>query len=181
MKRICIFCGSSSKVAPVYNDAAAAMASEIALKDIGVVYGGASVGTMAVVANAALEAKGEVVGVIPSSMKEREIAHTGLTELHVVESMHDRKALMVSLSDGFIALPGGMGTLDELFETWTWRQLGIHNKPIGMLNVNGYFDGLLAYLDSTVEAGYVKRPDREMLIVDHNAGRLLQRLVDAQA
>ena len=181
MKRICIFCGSRGDVAPLYIDAAAALAREIAIKDIGLVYGGASVGTMAVVANAALEAGGEVIGIIPSSMKEREIAHPGLTELHVVESMHDRKALMVSLADGFITLPGGMGTLDELFETWTWRQLGIHDKPIGMLNVGGYFDKLLAYLYSTVEAGYVSQADRDLLIVDHNAGRLLQRLIDARA
>ncbi len=179
MKRICIFCGSSSKIPAVFDEAAATMAREIAVRGIGVVYGGASVGTMNVVAEAALDAGGDVVGVIPEGMKDREIAHTGLTELHVVDSMHSRKALMVSLSNAFIALPGGLGTLDELFETWTWRQLGIHNKPIGMLNVEGYYDGLLSYLDSAADVGYVRRPHRDMLIVDRNASRLLQRLIDA--
>jgi len=181
MKRVCIFCGSSSNVAGVYNQAADAMVREIVDRGIGVVYGGAGVGTMKVVADAALDAGGQVTGVIPESMTARELAHPGLTELHVVESMHARKALMLELSDAVIALPGGLGTLDELFETWTWRQLGIHEKPMGMLNVRGYYDGLLAYLDSAAEIGYVRAAHRDLLIVDHNAGRLLQRMIDAAA
>lgn len=180
IKRVCIYCGSADVDGP-YNDAARALVHELVNRDIGIVYGGSNVGTMKVVADTGMSAGGEVVGVIPRSMKGRELAHEGLSELHIVDSMHTRKALMVDLADAFVALPGGLGTLDELFETWTWRQLDIHQKPIGMLNVAGYYDGLLAYLDSAAGVGYVRRHHREMLIVDHNAGRLVQRLIDAAA
>ncbi len=179
MKHICVFCGSSGNVADVYNEAARDVARAIVANGIGVVYGGASVGTMGVVADAALAAGGSVVGVIPMRMQEREIAHTNLTELHIVDSMHTRKALMVDLAGGFIALPGGLGTLDELFETWTWRQLGLHDKPIGMLNAAGYYDGLLAYLDGAADVGYVRRPHRDMLIVDDDPERLVARVLAA--
>jgi uncharacterized protein (TIGR00730 family) len=140
------------------------------------VYGGASVGTMGVVADAALAAGGEVFGVIPRSLVDREIAHPDLTELHVVESMHDRKALMAELADGFVALPGGAGTLEELFEVWTWALLGLHAKPIALLDVDGYYDPLLAMTRHMVDEGFLGAAHRDMLLVEREAGALLDRL-----
>jgi len=137
------------------------------------VYGGASVGLMGAVANAALEAGGEVIGVIPRSLWEKEVAHTGLDDLRIVDSMHQRKALMADLSDGFIALPGGVGTLEELFEVWTWAQLGHHQKPCALLNINGYYDRLAGFLDHMVDEAFVKAPHREMLIVEQDIDALL--------
>lgn len=163
--RVCVFCGSSPGKRPEYLEAARELGSTLAEWGIGLVYGGSSVGSMGVIADAALAAGGEVVGVIPRTLVEREVAHHGLTELHVVESMHDRKALMTQLSDAFVALPGGHGTLDELFEALTWSQLGIHDKPIALLNVAGYWDPLLAMMERASEEGFLRPADRERLLV----------------
>jgi hypothetical protein len=173
-----VFTGSSAGLRLEYRTAAAALGQAAAARGIGVVYGGAHVGLMGVLADAALGAGGEVVGVIPRGLVARELAHTGLTTLHVVESMHERKALMASLSDGFIALPGGWGTLDELFEILTWAQLGLHRKPCGLLNVRGYFDPLLSFLDHSVAEGFVRPESRRLLTVADAADRLLDLLAE---
>jgi uncharacterized protein (TIGR00730 family) len=178
MQRVCVFTGSSAGLRLEYRTAAAALGQAAAARGIGVVYGGAHVGLMGVLADAALGAGGEVVGVIPRGLVARELAHTGLTTLHVVESMHERKALMASLSDGFIALPGGWGTLDELFEILTWAQLGLHRKPCGLLNVRGYFDPLLSFLDHSVAEGFVRPESRRLLTVADAADRLLDLLAE---
>jgi len=175
MKRICVFCGSSAGKNPAYRDAAEALGRLLAREGIGLVYGGSSVGLMTAVADAALTAGGEVIGVIPRSLEAKEIAHPGLSALHVVGSMHERKALMVELADGFVALPGGMGTFDEFFEVVTWAQLGIHVKPCGFLNVEGYYDRLTAFLDHAVAEGFVKGDHREMIIVEERPEELLER------
>lgn len=176
MNRICVFCGSSPGRNGAYRDAAEALGRLLAREGIGLVYGGASVGLMGAVADAALAAGGEVTGVIPRALKAKEIAHPGLSALHVVETMHERKALMVELSDGFIALPGGMGTFDEFFEVVTWAQLGIHAKPLGLLNVAGYYDRLAAFLDHTVAEGFVRGDHREMIAMEESPEALLERL-----
>jgi hypothetical protein len=176
MTRVCVFAGSSAGAQPEYRQAAEALGRAVGERGIGVVYGGACVGLMGVMADAALEAGSDVIGVIPSALVAKEIAHRALTELRVVASMHERKALMADLSDGFIALPGGWGTLDELFEVLTWGQLGLHHKPCGLLNVHGYFDGLLSFLDHTVEQGFVKREYRSMIAVADSPGTLLDML-----
>ncbi|HEX3149565.1 MAG TPA: TIGR00730 family Rossman fold protein [Gemmataceae bacterium] len=165
MKRVCVFCGSSSGVRAEYTHAAAETGDLIARRGLGLVYGGGHVGLMGVVADAALRAGGSVVGVITQALKDREVAHDGLTELHTVRTMHERKALMASLSDAFLVLPGGIGTLEEFFEVWTWGQLGEHTKPVGLVNVAGYFDGLIRFLDASMTAGFLKRKHRKMLIV----------------
>lgn len=175
--RLCVFCGSSAGADPAYAEAAHGLGTAIARRGFGLVYGGASVGLMGMVADGALAAGGEVIGVLPKSMQERELAHRGLTELHIVDSMHARKAMMADRSDGFIALPGGVGTLEEMFEIWTWGQLGYHRKPLGMLNVTGYYDPLLAFLDSTVSAGFVRELHRGMLIAETDPEPLLDRMV----
>ena len=148
----------------------------MATDGIGLVYGGASVGLMGAVADAALAAGGHVIGVIPEALERREVAHRGLSELRVVRSMHERKALMAELSDAFVALPGGVGTLEELFEVWTWAQLGYHAKPCALYNIGGFFTGLLAFLDHATSAGFVKPETRQMLIVEDDQARLLDRL-----
>ena len=153
MIRICVFCGASAGQDPVYAEAAGALGRELAARSIEVVTGGGKVGLMGVVADAALEAGGRVIGIIPRFLVEREAAHRGLSELHVVETLHERKALMHELSDAFIALPGGFGTLDELTESVTWAQLGLHAKPIGLVNVAGYFDDLLAFVTAAAGEG----------------------------
>lgn len=175
MKRICVFCGSSPGRNPVYRDAAEAMGRLLAREGIGLVYGGSSIGLMTAAADAALAAGGEVIGVIPRCLEAKEIAHPGLSALHVVETMHERKALMAGLADGFVALPGGMGTFDEFFEVVTWAQLGIHAKPYGLLNVAGYYDRLTAFLDHTVAEGFVKKELREMIVVEERPDALLER------
>jgi uncharacterized protein (TIGR00730 family) len=175
--RIAVFCGSRAGSDPAYGEAAGSLGRLLARQGIGVVYGGGRVGSMGLLADAALAAGGEVAGVIPRALVEREIAHQGLTELHVVGSMHQRKALMAELADGFIALPGGAGTLEELFEAWTWGQLGLHAKPCGLLNVRGYYDRLVALTDQMVREGFLRPQDRDMLLVERDAARLLQRLV----
>jgi len=174
MRRLCVFSGSSPGAHPDYAAAAAALGRTLAGAGIGLVYGGASVGLMGTVADAALAAGGEVVGVIPQSLVDREIAHPGLSELHVVHSMHERKALMADLSDGFVALPGGTGTLDELFEVYTWTQLGLHAKPLGLLDVRGYWTSLVAFLDHAVAERFVTAEHRDMLVVAGGPEDLLE-------
>lgn len=176
MKNICVFTGSSSGTRPRYLAVAQELGRAIAARDMGVVYGGATIGLMGGVADACLEAGGSVTGVMPRALAELEIAHKGLTQQHIVGSMHERKALMAERSDGFIALPGGLGTLDELFEIWTWAQLGEHQKPVALFNVAGFFDPLLAYLDHVVEEGFVKAVHRKMLIVGGTAKKTLDAM-----
>ena len=176
MKRICVFCGANTGARPAYALAARKLASLMAGQRIGLVYGGGNVGLMGVLADSMLEAGGEVIGVIPASLVAREVAHSGLTELRVVQTMHERKALMTELSDAFIAMPGGFGTLDEFFEILTWSQLGIHGKPSGLLNVAGYYDNLLVMLDHAVSEQLLRPEHRSLVLADTDAGRLLQRL-----
>ena len=175
---ICIFCGSSSGANPAYLEAARELGQSLAQQGIGVVYGGARIGLMGAVADSALAAGGHVMGVIPQSIADIEVAHEGLSELHVVESMHARKAMMADHASAFIALPGGIGTLEELFEVWTWTQLGIHNKGIGLLNVDGFYDQLLAFLDHLQEQQFVKPAHRGLLVAEPEPAALVDRLLD---
>lgn len=177
---VCVFCGSSSGAHPHYADAARQLGSELAARNMGLVYGGASVGLMGTIADAALAAGGKVTGVIPQSIVDYEIAHEQLSELHIVQSMHERKALMEELSDLFIALPGGFGTLDETFEILTWAQLSLHRKPIGLLNIDGYYDGLLQFADHQVKEGFVRAEHCAMLHSDSEAAALIDRLLNYQ-
>ena len=181
MKRICIYCGSSYGKLPAYTDAAKALGKALTDRGIGLVYGGASVGIMGVVADAVLDAGGEVIGVIPQSIADKEIAHTGLTELNVVADMHERKAMMADYADGFIALPGGLGTMEELFEVWTWSQLGFHQKPCGILNVEGYYDHLTAFISHAVDQEYVKAAQQDALLVATESEDLLKKMANYQA
>lgn len=174
-----MFCGSALGKGEVYAAAARATGQALARRGVGLVYGGASVGTMGVLANAALEGGGEVHGVLPEALRHREIAHLELTELHIVQGMHERKALMTHLSDAFLVLPGGHGTLDELFEALTWSQLGYHDKPIGLWNVEGYWTPLLTMLDHMVEEELVQPENRARLITGDELEPLLDRLLDA--
>lgn len=177
--RLCVFCGSSLGTRRVYRAAAEALGALLAERQIELVYGGAHVGLMGALADSVLARGGRVIGVIPQALLAREIAHSGLTQLHVVDSMHDRKALMASLSDGFVALPGGIGTLEELFEVWTWAQLGLHGKPCALLDVDGFYAGLVGFLDHAAAQGFVRKTQREGLIVETNAQALLSRMFDA--
>ncbi|MBS7811632.1 LOG family protein [Roseococcus pinisoli] len=176
MKRICVFSGSSPGQVPEYREAAQALGTLLAQQNIGLVYGGAAVGLMGAVADAAQAAGGEVIGVIPHALVDREVAHTGLKDLRIVSSMHERKALMAELSDAFIALPGGIGTFEEIFEVWTWTKLGSHAKPCALLNVHGFYDSLLTFLDHVVAEGFLAPVHREMLLVADRADTLLDRL-----
>lgn len=178
MERICVFCGSSSGARPAFARAARDLGTALACRGIALVYGGGSVGLMGEIASAALEAGGEAIGVIPKSLVARELAHPGLTELHVVSTMHERKAKMVELSSAFITMPGGLGTLDETFEILTWAQLGIHAKPCGILDVEGYFRPLLAFLDTAVGEGFIPAPGRARLIEDTEPQRLISRMLE---
>jgi len=179
--RLCVFSGSSPGRAPAYAAAARELGDALARAGIGIVYGGASVGLMGELADAAQTAGGEVIGVMPQSLMDKEIGHPGLSDLRVVGSMHERKALMAELSDGFVALPGGAGTLEELFEVWTWAQLGHHRKPCALYNVEGYYDGLVAFLDHTVAERFVKPVHRDMLIVERDLGELLRAIESYEA
>lgn len=174
--RVCVFCGSSMGARPAYADVARALGRLLAERGIGLVYGGASVGLMGVVADAALAGGGEVIGVLPRTLVDREIAHRSLTELRIVESMHERKAAMAELSDAFVALPGGLGTLEELFEVWTWAQLGLHRKPVALLDVASFFAPLSAFLDQAVNERFLKSLNRSMLITETDAAALLDQL-----
>jgi uncharacterized protein (TIGR00730 family) len=175
VRSLCVFCGSSTGHDPAYAEAARALGRTLAEEKIRLVFGGGHVGLMGEVANATLAAGGEAVGVMPNSLVEREIAHTGLTDLHVVGTMHERKAMMSDLSEGFIALPGGTGTLEEFFEVLTWAQLGEHGKPCGLLNVAGYFDPLLTVFDHMVDRGFLSPSNRALVLVEGDPTRLLGR------
>jgi hypothetical protein len=180
MKRICIFCGSSNGARPVYTQAAQAIGQAIARAGYELVYGGGRVGLMGVVADATLQAGGSVIGVIPTALVEKETQHSGLTQLHVVRSMHERKALMADLADAFIALPGGFGTLDEFCEIITWAQLGYHRKPVCMLNVEGFFDTFMAFIDFTVNEGFIKPQHHNLIVIEGDARRLIEKLTTYQ-
>jgi uncharacterized protein (TIGR00730 family) len=175
MDRICVFCGASPGRVPEYLELAASVGAGLAERGIGVVYGGGRVGMMGAVADAALAAGGEVTGVIPRHLVDRELAHRGLTDLRVVETLHERKATMAALADGFIALPGGLGTLEELAEVASWAQLGIHAKPIGLLGRDGYWDALLAWLDHAVDEGFISPGQRRLVALDPDLDALLDR------
>jgi len=176
MKRVCVFCGSSMGRRPVYARAGRALGAAVARRGLGLVYGGSSIGLMGVVADAALQGGAEVIGIIPRALARREIAHGGLSRLEVVSSMHARKARMAALADAFIAMPGGLGTLEELSEVLTWGYLGIHRKPTGLLDAAGYWDPLIALLDHAVAEGFLRPEHRELVLVDRSPGRLLERL-----
>jgi uncharacterized protein (TIGR00730 family) len=175
-RRICVFCGSSPGARPGYREAAVELGRTLAARGIGLVYGGARVGLMGALADAALGAGGDVIGVIPQMLLDKEVGHGGLTELRVVESMHQRKQAMADLSGGFIAMPGGMGTIEELAEILTWAQLGVHAKPVGVLNVAGYFEKLLGFLDHAVAERFLRPANRELLLVEDTPAALLDRM-----
>jgi uncharacterized protein (TIGR00730 family) len=181
VRALAVFCGSSDGRVPAYRQAAVDLADQLVARDITLIYGGAQVGLMGVVADRTLAGGGRVTGVIPGHMADREVAHGGLTELVVVDTMHERKALMAERADGFMALPGGLGTLDELAEIVTWSLLGLHAKPIGLLNVGGYFDQLLGFFDRAVADGFVRPAQRQLVTVGTEPGRLLSRLIDGPA
>lgn len=176
LKRIAVFCGSSTGTDHIYMEEASKLGTLLAERGIGLVYGGAQVGCMGAVANACLAAGGEVIGVIPEKLMNVELAHSGLTEQHVVKTMHERKAMMADLSDAFIALPGGAGTLEEWFEVFTWSQLGYHYKPCSFLNVNNFYQPLLQMMKHTVDQGFMRPAYQDLIISESNATDLLQRL-----
>ena len=178
MKSVCVYCGSNSGRKEAYSNAARELAKSLVNRNIRLVYGGGSVGLMGLVADTVLQLGGQAVGVIPEALVRKEVAHNNLTELHVTKSMHERKNLMADLSDGFIALPGGFGTLEELFEIWTWAQLGIHRKPCGLLNIEGYFNSLISFLDHAVVEQFVKQPHRSILIIENKPEALLDQFAD---
>jgi uncharacterized protein (TIGR00730 family) len=175
IKRVCVFCGANPGADPVFVQAARRVGAALARRKLTVVYGGGHTGLMGTVADAALEEQGQVIGVIPHNLEQKELAHRGLTELHVVHSMHERKAMMADLADAFIALPGGIGTLEEMFEIWTWGQLGLHHKPCGLLNVKGYYDALWVFLKGMVEQKFLRPEHWEMMMVDDDPEHLLER------
>jgi uncharacterized protein (TIGR00730 family) len=176
MKSICVFCGSSPGRRTEYHDAARALGAALALHEIKLVYGGGRVGLMGILADSVLAAGGSVTGVIPEHLWEREVGHSGLSELHIVHSMHERKAMMANLSDAFVALPGGIGTLEEFFEIWTWGQLGLHKKPFGILNVAGYYTLLAQLIDHMVAEQFLPEQHRALVLIDDDPARLLARL-----
>ncbi|BAU28580.1 hypothetical protein DFP93_105188 [Aneurinibacillus soli] len=175
MKRLAVFCGSSNGASEAYKEGAILLGKELAKQGITLVYGGASVGIMGTLADTVLESGGQVIGVIPTLLEEREISHRNLTELIVVNSMHERKHKMVDLADGFIALPGGPGTLEEFFEVFTWAQLGLHQKPCGILNINHYYDLIISFFDHMNEQQFLQDKYRSMALVDSNPERLLEK------
>lgn len=175
MKKICIYCGSNPGRDSGYIEGACSLVREMTARNIGLIYGGASVGIMGAIADTALQEGGQVVGVMPQSLVDKEIAHQKLTELRVVGSMHERKALMADLSDGFIALPGGLGTLEEIIEVFTWAQLSFHSKPCALFNLCGYYDGLSVFLDHAVNEQFIKKEHRSLLLIDDNPQRLLDK------
>lgn len=176
MQRICVFCASNPGHNPAYLELARLLGRLIAERGQTVVFGGGRVGLMGALADAALAAGGEVIGVMPHALVQREAAHRGLTQLHIVDSMHERKAMLSELSDGFIAMPGGIGTLEELFEVWTWGHLGVHAKPIGLLDVANYWQSLMEFLDHMGSEGFMRPNTRELLLIDANASRLIERM-----
>lgn len=180
MRRLAVYCGSNSGVDPQFTDAAKALGREMAARDIGLVYGGGKLGLMGVIADAVLEADGEVHGVIPEALVDLEVAHRGLTELHIVPSMHERKAKMTDLCDGFVAMPGGIGTLDELFEAWSWNALGYHAKPFLLLNIAGFWDSLISFIDQVVVSGFISAARREHLLVSTDIADAIAQLETAE-
>jgi uncharacterized protein (TIGR00730 family) len=180
MKRLCVFCGSRGGDRPIYAAAARKLGETLVARGFGLVFGGGHVGLMGVIADAVLAGGGEVVGVIPQGLVDRELAHPRSTSLHITASMHERKALMAELSDAFLALAGGYGTLDETFEMLTWSQLGLHAKPVGLLNTAGFFDGLLAFLDHTVTEGFIKPVHRRLVLHGDDPAALVEQLVQAK-
>lgn len=181
MRRVCVFCGSSHGARPQYRDAVRQLAREIAARGLGLVFGGGAVGLMGVVADEAIAAGAHVIGVIPKALVDREIAHLHLPDLRVVATMHERKAMMAGLSDAFVAAPGGFGTFEELCEVVTWSQLGLHRKPVGLLNVEGFYDPLLALVDRAVDEGFIRPSNRQLVVSDDDPGRLLDRLASSTA
>ncbi len=181
MKRICVFCGSNQGGRPEYVEAAKKLGLLLAERNIGLVYGGAKVGTMGAIADTVLDNGASVIGVMPRLLVEKEVAHSGLTELRIVDTMHERKHLMAELSDAFVALPGGLGTLDEFFEMATWAQLGMHDKPCGLLNVCGYFDNMIRFLDTAVSEEFVRKEHREMIFVHDNPETLIDAFESYEA
>jgi len=175
MKSLCIYCGSSPGATPVYAQAARELAQAMVEQDIALVYGGGNVGLMRIIADEVMRLGGQATGVIPEALLKKELGHNGLTQLHIVKDMHERKAMMADLSDGFIAMPGGVGTLEELFEVFTWAQLGFHQKPIGLLNVDGFYDGLLQFIQHMVSQRFLKGEQAEILIAEARPTDLLQR------
>ena len=176
MRRVCVFCGSSPGARPAYAAAAEELAGAFAAAGMGVVYGGGGVGLMGTLADATLAAGGEIVGVIPRALLGKEVGHPGVEDMRVVDSMHERKALMAELADAFVALPGGLGTLEELFEVYTWAQLGLHAKPCGLLDVEGYYSELAGFLDHAVAERFVREEHRALLIVEREPAAMLERL-----
>jgi uncharacterized protein (TIGR00730 family) len=176
MKRLAIYCGSATPADPVYLDSARAIGTRLAERGIGVVYGGGRLGLMGAVADGALAAGGEVIGVIPDALVAAEVAHAGCTELHTVRTMHERKKLFTDLSDGFVTIPGGTGTMDELWEAMSWAQLGYHHKPVGLLNVAGYYDLLIGFVEKMAEVGFLRAQHRAILIVDTAIDALVDRM-----
>src|SRR5450755_2922847 len=179
--RICVFCGSNSGINPAYRDAAIHLGRLLAERGIELVYGGGNIGLMGVLADAVLQSHGRVIGVIPESLLAKEVGHRSLTELRVVKSMHERKSLMADLSDGFIAMPGGFGTFEEFCEVVTWSQLGIHVKPCGLLNVEGYYDPLLDLFDHAVSEGFLREENRRLVLEDRDPERLLEKMAQFRA
>lgn len=179
-KRICVFLGASTGNSSVYGEAARQFGTLLARRGIGLVYGGGSIGLMGLVADGACAAGGEVIGVIPEALRAREHDHAGLTRLHITSTMHERKALMADLSSGFVALPGGIGTFEELFEVWTWSQLGYHSKPCALLNVNGYFDAMRQFIDHVVDEGFLRASHRDMLMVHDDPEALIDAVIGYQ-
>ena len=175
IKSLCVYCGSSPGATPVYAEAARGLAQAMVEQDIALVYGGGNVGLMGIIADEVLRLGGRATGVIPQALLQKELGHKGLTQLHIVKDMHERKAMMADLSDGFIAMPGGVGTLEELFEVFTWAQLGFHQKPIGLLNVDGFYDGLLHFIQHMVSQRFLKGEQAEILIAEAHGAELLQR------
>ena len=178
-RRICVYCGSSNEVAERYHACAREMAAELAARQIGVVYGGGNVGLMGTLANAALEAGVEVHGVIPDKLMDLELGHTGVSELHIVKTMHERKTKMANLADAFVALPGGWGTLEEIFEATTWTQLGYHEKPVGILNAHGYYDHLVAFLKHATREAFIRERYRDLIAVAQTPASLIDKLAKA--
>ena len=176
MKSLCVYCGASPGHSPAYTIAAKQLAVTLVNQDIALVYGGGNVGLMGVIADEVLALGGKVTGVIPQALVDKEVGHTRLTQLHIVDNMHQRKAIMAELSDGFIAMPGGIGTLEELFEVMTWAQLGFHQKPIGLLNVSGFYDGLLHFLEHTRQQGFLRASHLDILLSSPEPNDLLQQL-----
>ena len=181
MNRITVFCGSSLGTEPIFESNARRLGQTLAKQNIGLVYGGANIGLMGAVANGALENGGEVIGVLPNFLKTKEIEHTGLTELIIVDTMHVRKTKMSDLCDGFISLPGGFGTFEELFEILTWGQLGLHPKPVGLLNINGFYDPLITMLQTMVDKGFLKAINQQMLLVSNDIDELLNQMKNYKA